>query len=314
MHINLRQLKAFKAVMRCNSITIAAEFLNISQPSVSNLISNLEQDIGFALFERHKGRINPTTEAHRFYDSVEKGLMGLDAVAKAAHEIEEGRVGHLRVASFQAPSMSFLPKVVKAFASSHPDLSIYLGTENSRRINEWVAIGHLDLGIGHWPAQDPALESEPIKLSCLCVMPETHRLSKSTYITPNDLDNEPFIATVSADLTHSRLKRAFDEAGANLRVQFECHYFAVSCALVAEGVGVSIVDPFTAKNFENKGVIIREFRPDIPFEMSLLTMPKPPELVQEFAAHIKSCARAYEMKVITSQIRQAQTSEEADKI
>jgi len=305
MHINLRQLEAFKAVMRCNSVTIAAEFLNISQPSVSNLISNLEKDIGFVLFERHKGRIDPTNEAYRFYDVVERGLMGLDVVAKAAQEIEEGRTGHLRVAGFQAPCISFLPKVIKSFMSSRPDLSIFLGTEDSRGINEWVAMGHLDLGIGHWPAQDPVLESEPIKLSCMCVLPETHRLSESAYVTPNDLDNEPFIATISADLTHSRLKRAFDEASANLRVQFECHYFAVSCALVAEGVGVSIVDPFTAKDFENRGVVIREFRPDIPFEMSLLTTPKPSKLVQELAAHIKSCARAYEMKAITSQVHRA---------
>jgi len=288
MHVNLRQLEAFKAVMRCGSITIAAEFLNISQPSVSNLIINLERDIGFALFERRKGRVYPTSEAHQFYQVVDRGLMGLEVVAKTAEEIGDRRTGNLRIASFPAPSMKFLPHMVRKFTLSRPNLSISLVTQNSRRINEWVATGNIDLGIAQWPTEDPSINSDPIKLACVCVMPNSHRLAHREFITPQDLDNEPFITTISADVTHFRLKRAFGEAGARFRVQFESRFFAVSCALVAEGAGVSVLDPFTANDFADNGIVIREFRPEIPFEMGLLFPPHVSGLAREFAALIKS--------------------------
>ena len=290
MHINLRQLEAFKAVMRCDSITIAAEFLCISQPSVSNLIINLEKDVGFALFERRKGRIYPTIEAQHFYKAVEQGLSGLDTIVKKAEEIGDRRGGHLRIASFPAPSMMFLPHLVKLHIQSKPDLSVSLLTQNTRQVNEWIAMGNIDLGISQWPNEDPAINTEHIRLACVCAMPEAHHLANRKFITPADLDNEPMIEIVGFDMMryHFLIKHAFGEAGARLRIQFECRYSSVACALVSEGIGVSIVDPFAAKNFIDRGITIREFRPEIPLDLGILYPSKVSDQALEFAELIKS--------------------------
>ena len=60
--MNYRQLEAFQAVFRAGSFTLAGKLLFVSQPAVSRLILELEQEIGFKLFERHKNGLQPTPE------------------------------------------------------------------------------------------------------------------------------------------------------------------------------------------------------------------------------------------------------------
>ena len=79
--IRLRQLEAFRAVMHAASVTQAAEVLRISQPAVSRLIASLEQDLGFALFSRRRGRLLPTPESTFLLGEVER------AISNLAHQV-----------------------------------------------------------------------------------------------------------------------------------------------------------------------------------------------------------------------------------
>ena len=90
-----RQLEAFRAVMRAGSVTQAAEMLNVSQPAVSRLIACLEQDVGFPLFRRRRGRLQPTPEADFLLGEVERAIANLDHVAQIADDIRKRRTGHL---------------------------------------------------------------------------------------------------------------------------------------------------------------------------------------------------------------------------
>ena len=98
--MNLRQLQAFKIVLDEGSITYAAERFGITQPAMSNLIGNLEGEIGFALFDRHKGRLRATPEAMQFSDDVDQVLNSFDKVVRTARDIRDLNRGQLRIASF----------------------------------------------------------------------------------------------------------------------------------------------------------------------------------------------------------------------
>jgi len=76
--MNLRQLEAFRATIRCGSITEAAKMMHISQPSVSRLIADLEQSAGFPLFLRVGRGLTPTVEGRHFYEGVEGMFVGID--------------------------------------------------------------------------------------------------------------------------------------------------------------------------------------------------------------------------------------------
>ena len=89
--MNLRQLEAFRATMVAGSITGAAGILNISQPSVSRLIADLELSVGFALFRRVGRGLVATVEARRFFEAVEGMFMGVDRLRELADTIRTTR-------------------------------------------------------------------------------------------------------------------------------------------------------------------------------------------------------------------------------
>ena len=65
--MRLRQIEVFHAVYSCGSVTGAAEILNVSQPSVSKVLAHAEQQLGFPLFDRVRGKLVPTPEADRLF-------------------------------------------------------------------------------------------------------------------------------------------------------------------------------------------------------------------------------------------------------
>ena len=91
MGLTLRQIDAFRAVMLTGTATEAAQVLGISQPAISRLVSDLEQEIGFKLFDRVGRRVVPTAEAQILIEEVKRALTGLDQIRETASEI--GRFG-----------------------------------------------------------------------------------------------------------------------------------------------------------------------------------------------------------------------------
>ena len=82
--MNLRQLEALRATIRCGSITEAAKMMHISQPSVSRLIADLENSVGFSIFARVGRGLTPTVEGQQFYKSVEGMFVGIDRLQELA--------------------------------------------------------------------------------------------------------------------------------------------------------------------------------------------------------------------------------------
>lgn len=279
-----RQLRAFRMVMITGSMTQAAERLNMSQPAVSNLIGALEVHFGFPLFERRKGRISPTPDAKRLYQEVAKALIGFEKVAQTAQDIKQLRTGRLRIACMPGLSLVFLPNVVADFLEERPDVSVSLQTQPSPKIQEWIAGDVFDLGIAELPLDYTGIEHEPISFACRCGMAEGHRLAEKAVITPQDLDGEPLITLSRDHQTFHRLRRVFSDAGAQRNIRVETQIFAQAATLASRGVGVAMLDPFTAADYANRGVVTQPFSPRIDFEIGILYPADHPQswLTREF--------------------------------
>jgi DNA-binding transcriptional LysR family regulator len=268
--IRIRQLEAFRAIMITGGVTSAAGMLNISQPAVSRLISNLEQTLGFAVFQRRKGRLHPTQEAKFLYDEVERVFSNLDHISQISHDILHQKTGHLRIACLPGFATSLMPRVVADFLSERPDVTISLQTRGSARVREWIAAQQYDVGIADEFDGHSAVEHEPIEIRGDCVLAPGHRLAKKDVITPEDLDGEPMITN---DRNHSfnlAVEKAFDDAGAKLLRRVEVRQFATACLLANRGVGASIVSAIDAGEYAAEGLIAIPFEPGIRFKIDLL--------------------------------------------
>ncbi len=271
--MNLRQLEAFRAVMVTGSISLAASSLNLSQPAVSKLISDLEHAIGFRLFVRSRGSsLVITPEAEAFHHEVERSFAGIEALKRAAREIKEMTSGTIRVAALPALAVSYLPRVVRAFRAAHPGVTVQLQTRSSSTVRQWVSNQQFDIGLATPAAQISGVQSEPfLKCPGACVLPPGHRLAAKRAISPEDLRGEPFISLALEDPTRRRVDRVFEDAGVDRNIVVETQYAMTICGLVLEGVGCSILNPITSADFAMRGLVVRPFEPLIEFQYVLYT-------------------------------------------
>ena len=93
MRFNLRQIEVFRAVMVTGSISGAARLLAVSQPAISRLLAYTEDRLGLKLFERIKGRVQPTPEARRLFAEVDQVHQGVLRVNNLAQELRERGTG-----------------------------------------------------------------------------------------------------------------------------------------------------------------------------------------------------------------------------
>ncbi|MDX2423881.1 MAG: LysR family transcriptional regulator, partial [Amphritea sp.] len=134
--MNLKQMEAFRAVMLTGSVSQAAQQLFRTQPAVSMMISSLENDIGFQLFERHKKRLYPTPEANYLYKEVEAIFSRIQDVNQTVQDIQNKQYGFLRIGCMPGPSNFFMPDILADFLVEHPKIQASLQTRTSDSVIE----------------------------------------------------------------------------------------------------------------------------------------------------------------------------------
>src|SRR5690554_5422582 len=201
--VSPRQIEAFKAVFEAASVTGAANAMHISQPSVSRLLRSLEEAIGFALFERRKGRLQATPEAVLFYEESQKYFHTMQRLAHTAADIRALARGQLRLGSFIALAIAITPTVIRRFNQAHPQMHVSCITTQSRQIVDLITSRFADLGIVDPVAVTSAVRVErQWQFRCVCALPSGHSLANQEVISAADLRDENVIGLGREFLSH----------------------------------------------------------------------------------------------------------------
>ena len=271
MRINLRQVEAFRAVFQTGSMTAAGMLMGITQPAVSRLIRDLEAEIKLPLFDRKSGKVIATPDAVALYREVQRSFHGLDRVARVAAELGGRRAGDLRIAASVAPSFYGLPPVLSRFRKAWPGVRLSLRTCSSPEVLDLVALRQADIGVAVVPAEAPGVEIEPLNVpNAVCVLPAGHPLCARRVIRPRHLEGVPLLMISDYSLFQQRIMQRFEAAGVRVDIVCESSFSAPICALVAQGVGVSVLDALTAWAYEGSGIVVRPFEPAIPYELKIV--------------------------------------------
>lgn len=292
--MNLRQIEAFRSVMRLGSMTAAAEVLYTSQPNVSRLIAQLELSTGLTLFKRAGVRLLPTQEGQAFFQEVERAYVGLDSLKLSAKNIRNLGTGRLRVAAVPSTGMSVIPRVLKAFTDSRPGLTVSLHVNSSPTVEQWVKSQFCDIGIVVHPGDAGSQQVELLaRVPAVCVLPAGHRLASKTSITFGDLEAQPFVSLCHGDGTRSLVDELFEQAGVERIMAVEAQYSAINCEMVALGMGVTLAHPLVARDYLHLDVVVRPFHPDILFPTYVIwpAAPLRNRLAEEFVETLKAYYR-----------------------
>lgn len=293
--MNLRQIEAFRSVMRLGSMTAAAQALYTSQPNVSRLIGQLELSTGLTLFERAGVRLVPTQEGQAFFQEVERAYVGLDSLKHSAKHIRNLGTGRLRVAGVPSTGLSVLPAVIKQFLDARPGLTVSLHVNSSPTVEQWVKSQFCDIGIVVHPGDVNSHQVELLgEMAAVCVLPHSHALAERAQISLADLEGQAFISLCHGDGTRSLVDDLFDQAGVERVMAVEAQYSAISCEMVALGMGLTLAHPLVARDFLHREVVIRPFKPDILFPTYVIwpAAQTRTRLAQEFVDALKAYYRS----------------------
>lgn len=272
MQLNPRQLEVFRNVMVTGSMTVAAELLKVSQPAVSRHIRDLEATLGLRLFRREGNRVIPGSEAQRLFREVDRFYQGIEQVERVAQDLKSVRVGTLRVASISALGFTVVAEGLRRYAAARPGVLTSLDVRPSLGILELAAANQIDIGcVGIMTSEYPGVTVlQHPSVPAVCALPRAHALTRRRAIQIKDLQGQSLISLSRNSPLRMRLEVALDDHGVTCTRPVDTTHAYVACRMVAGGLGVSVVDPYTAAGWHDPAVVFRPLLPHVPFESSIV--------------------------------------------
>nr|WP_318987565.1 LysR substrate-binding domain-containing protein [Roseomonas ponticola] len=286
-------MQVLRTMLQLGSVSETARTLNISQPAVSQTLTALQQELGFPLFDRVKGRLRPTSQALKLLPDLDRLAGNISAFRDLVLTMREGRSGYLSVATAPSIAGGLLPAAVTRFRRMHPDVYVGIHAGGVRDTMDRVARGQADLGIVQ-PAEGNVIvhSTELCAGTVICVMPAGHRLRGRETITPADLVQEEIVSFGPGSVTGTRIMEAFRLAGVRFRLAIEANQAVVAMTLVASGAGLALIDSFFPTQPYFPSLVQRPFRPEIRLRVQVVVPESRPlsKLAREFMTELEAVA------------------------
>lgn len=276
--MTLSQLRVFLAVVDHGGFTAAAEHLGVSQPSVSRTIATIEDELKTVMFARSKEGVVLTEAGQLAAARAREALRQVDLlhadVAAAAGHLS----GTLRFASLPSATGTLIAAHVRSYTHQHPQVQVRLFEGTDQEVRRWVAQGAAELGVVTLPA--PEFQTVPLGTDeFVAVLPVGHALSAQASVTFAELATLDFILSTGG--CGPLIEAGAHEAGTRLKVAFEAREQAAILAMVAEGLGVSIV-PTLGLPSELDRVVLRPLQPRMSRTLAVAYLPEPGPAAQAF--------------------------------
>ncbi len=264
--MNLRHIEVFHAVYVNGSVSAAARALGVSQPSVSNVLRHAESRLGFALFKRAKGRLVPTEEAHTLFIEVSEIYDRVGSLRQTSKNLAHAADGHIRIGVLPGFGIDVAPMAVAAFRRRQRQVSFDIQTLHHADIPRMLQERHCDLAIAYENAGHEKLEYQEIGRRELVLL---YRKADIPNAPPrlglNVLENRDFVSLAHSGPLGTLFSREVTRLNVDIRETVTISTMYVAAALVREGVGVAVVDDFTARVCVADDMDYRPFEPPLSF-------------------------------------------------
>ncbi|WP_117194818.1 LysR family transcriptional regulator [Rhizobium terrae] len=271
-YLDTRQLEAFVAVMSIGSMTGAAKALGKSQPVVTRLIQELEQELGFPVLHRNGPRIAPTEQGVAFFSQAELFLSGLRTISERARQIETAQAKAVELASIPAIAASVIPLALQELPKELFPEHVHVQSIASENVVQTVLARTADVGVASLPLDNPGIDVHWIgEVPCVAVVAAGDDLAEKDILQPADLNGRRLIASANPYRLRMRIDRAFVEHGIKPGGVIDSNATYVSLSLARAGLGVAIVESVTLSGLPIKDVSVIPLSFDVPFHWGVIT-------------------------------------------
>ena len=253
--MELRHLRYFTAVVACKGYREASRRLHVAQPSISEAVSDLEDELGLKLFLRTHRNARLTPEGEIFYADAIRILQQAETAILTAKRAAQGKVGRLSIGFIGSATLSFLPDLIRRYKLEYPNVKLVLHDLYPVELDQAWDRGEIDIAITRSLEHSKNLQSRILLRDPLvAVLPRSRKL-KSKKIRLADLANERFILfhRKGAPAVFDTIVGACRSQGFSPRVENEPNSMQTILSLVEAEEGVAIV-PASSSSLRSNGV------------------------------------------------------------
>jgi DNA-binding transcriptional LysR family regulator len=257
--MDLRRLEIFVKVAELGSFSRAAQALSLTQPTVSEHVRALEDELGVQLLDR-LGRGAATTRAGHLLLGYAQRLLTLSREARQAIDQFQGRLsGELIIGGSTIPGEYVLPALIGQFKAKQAEISIVLLIGDSRQVTEWVEDGRVELGVvGARPGQRILEARELMPDELVVVVPAEHAWARRKNVTLAEVQAEPMVVRERGSGSRQALEQALGDAGTSLaafKIVGEMGSTQAIKQAVRAAVGVSLISRRAVEDECRAGVV-----------------------------------------------------------
>lgn len=240
--MELHQLRYFCAVAETGSFSRAAEQSHVSQPSLSQQILKLEDELGARLFDRLGRSVRLTELGKTFLPRARAVLRELEAARGDVVEGKEFIGGPVTVGVIPTVAPYFLPPLLTAFSRKFPQVRLTVVEEITPVLLDRLRAGTIDVAILALPLRGHEFEAVPLLTERLfAALPKKHKFNSRAALSLKDLRAEPFLLLRDGHCFRDTAVAACDRARLHPQIVFESGQFSSLLSMVGAGMGVSIV-------------------------------------------------------------------------
>jgi len=232
--VEIRHLRYFLAVAQTENFTRAAERLQISQPSISQQVTQLERLLGTPLFRRVGKRVFLTEAGVAFRVRAEIVLRRLEEACSSVDDVGKLLSGRVDIGVIPALHVPWVPAVLESLARDFPGLNVGVHEAASSDVESEIEAGRVDIGFGLMTRASPSiryerLASQPFSL----IVPTRSRFGKSSGIALREIQDERLVLLPQSFDMREAADAVLMQAGVHPRIAFEIDSIDSTLAAVA---------------------------------------------------------------------------------
>lgn len=246
--MEMQQLRYVVAVARTGNFSRAAEQCHVAQPSLSQQIQKLEEELGERLFDRLKREAKLTAHGEVFLRRAVRILEEVDSAKREASDAQELARGTVTVGVLPTIAPYLLPDVLVQFTEKFPGVEIVVQEETTARLLKLADAYEIDFALASQPIAENGLEvrklfTEELRLA----LPPGHALTRKRTVLPADLKGERLIVMKEGHCLGDQVLGFCERRDMKPNISFRSAQLETIQALVCAGLGLSLIPAMAAR-------------------------------------------------------------------
>lgn len=256
--MEMHQLRYMVALARTGNFSRASEQCHVAQPSLSQQIQKLEQELGERLFDRLRSQVRLTPHGAAFLPRALRILEEVDAAKREASDALGLKHGSLSFGVLPTIAPYLLPPVMARFSARFPGIDFAIHEDTTAQLLKLVHACEIDFAIVSQPIADEKLELTGLFAEeLLLALPPGHRLAKRRQLSAADLSEENLIVMKTGHCLGDQVLGFCERQEMKPRIAFRSAQLETVQALVSAGQGISLVPAMAARNAGRRGPVYR---------------------------------------------------------